>query len=62
MVETPATALSNSLVDAQVVDDQTHKRVRELAAKGKSDPKALSGEDIQTLCATVLDFLDGART
>ena len=61
MVETPATALASSLVDANAVDDQLHARTRPLATMGKADPKCLSPDDVQALCATLLNLFDGAK-
>ena len=61
MVETPATALASSLVDANAVDDQLRDRTRTLATMGKADPKSLSPDDVQALCATLLNLLDGAK-
>ncbi len=61
MVETPATALSTSLVDAHAVDDQLHERIRKLATTGESDPQSLRPDDVKALCAALLTLLDSAK-
>ena len=61
MVETPATALSSSLVDAHAVDDQLHERILKLATMGKADPGKLSPDDVRALCETLLTLLNGVK-
>ena len=60
MVENTGTALATGLVDAQVADEQLHRRFRELATAGKENPGGLKPEEIGELCSAVLQLLPDA--
>lgn len=57
MVESPGTALAIGVVDAQAIDTQLHKRLRELATSGKQDPAGFKPAEIEELCSAVLKMI-----